>query len=170
MTILIIVLFFIKGCDTLKKLTFERIKDPNVIGYAVFAIVEGKLKKVATIENPNKETPVEIAYTPTVNDIISVTGMAVAYKLKHSTIITSMQDGVYATINGNEINNSLIALSKEKQSITIYTRISPSDVVHIKYHIDGIEYIYEGDEYENFIVKAIFNKSNITVGKHYELI
>lgn len=153
-----------------KRVTFERIKNPNIIGYAIFIKDNGKLKRVGTVDNPNKENPINVLFKPTSQDIISITKLAVAYRIKHTSVITSMEDGTVITINGDTVSGSIVAINKEKQSIVIYTEVNSEDDVIISYYIDGVEYVYDSDEDHEFVVKALFNEFDMTVGKHYQLI
>lgn len=153
-----------------KRITFERIKNPNITGYAIFIKDNGTLKKIGTIDNPNKENPVKIVINPTSSDIISITKLAVAYRIKHKYTIANIEDGVTVVINGEKISDSIVSVNTIEQSIIIYTEVKPGDEVTISYYIDGIEYFYDNNEDHEYIVKALFNEFDMTVGKHYQLI
>lgn len=153
-----------------KRITFERIKNPNITGYAIFIKDNGALKKIGIVENPNKENPIKIVFNPTSSDIISITKLAVAYQIKHKSTIANIEGGVAVAVNGEKISDSIVSVNTKEQSIIIYTEIKTGDEVTISYYIDGIEYFYDSNEDNEYIVKALFNEFDMTVGKHYQLI
>lgn len=153
-----------------KRIIFERIKNPSIVGYSIYIKENGKLKKIGHIDNPNKENPISVTFKPTDKDIISTTKLAVAYRIGHANVMAEVEDGVRVTVNDKEIDKSVVAFNNQKQTIVVYVEVKREDVVTVSYHIDGVEYIYDGEEEHEFVVRALFNEFDMTVGKHYQLI